>query len=165
MISIIVAVAENNSIGKENKLLWYIPHDLIRFKRITLGHSIIMGKKTWLSLPKRPLSGRRNIVITDDPNDAFEGAEMATSIESALALCDNKEEIFVIGGASIYKQFLSLCDRLYMTKVHKSFEGDVFFPVLNLLDWERVSKDDYPPDEHNDFGYTYFIFDRIRRGK
>jgi len=161
MISIIVAVAENNAIGKDNELLWHIPEDLKRFKRITLGHAMIMGKRTWLSLPKRPLPGRRNIVITDNPDDAFEGAEMATSIESALALCDLKEEIFVIGGASIYEQFLPMCDRLYLTKVHKSFEGDAFFPVMNLLEWERISRDDYPGDEKNDFGYSFLIFDRI----
>ena len=163
MISCIVAVAENYAIGKDNELLWYIPNDLKRFKRITLGHTMIMGKKTWLSLPVRPLPGRRSIIITDDPSDNFEGAEMATSIESSLKLCDLNEEIFIIGGASIYEQFLPMCDRLYLTKVHKSFEADAFFPVLNLLDWERVSKDDYPADEHNDFGYTYFIFDRIRK--
>lgn len=161
MISIIVAIAENNAIGKNNQLLWYIPDDLKRFKRLTTGHTIIMGKNTWLSLPNRPLLNRRNIVITDDPEDQFEGAEMVTSIEAALALCMPSEENFVIGGASIYKQFLPITHRLYLTKVHQSFDGDTFFPELNLLDWERVSKDDYPPDKTNDFGYSYFIFDRI----
>lgn len=162
MISIIVAVAENNAIGKNNKLLWYIPEDLKRFKRLTSGHTIIMGKNTWESLPNHPLPNRRNIVITDNPNDHFEGAEMVSSIEEALALCSKEEENFVMGGASIYQQFLPITDRLYLTKVHKSFDGDTFFPELHLLDWDRVSKDDYPPDEDNDFGYTYFIFDRIR---
>jgi len=162
MISIIVAVAENNAIGKNNQLLWHIPEDLKRFKRLTTGHTVIMGKKTWESLPFKPLPNRRNIVITDDPEDHFEGAEMATSIESAIDLSNANEENFVMGGASIYQQFLPLTDRLYLTKVHKSFEGDTFFPELNLLDWERISKDDYPPDTSNDFGYTYFIFDRIK---
>ncbi len=163
MISIIVAVAENNAIGKDNQLLWHIPDDLKRFKRLTTGHSVIMGKNTWESLPNRPLPNRRNIVITDNPNDYFEGAEMVTSIEAAKTLCVATEENFVMGGASIYQQFLPITDRLYLTKVHKSFDGDTFFPELNLLDWERVSKDDYPPDEHNDFGYTYFIFDRVTK--
>ena len=161
MISIIVAVAENNAIGKDNQLLWYIPDDLKRFKRLTTGHTVIMGKNTWKSLPNPPLPNRRNIVITDNPEDHFEGAEMVTSIESAVASCSLADENFVMGGASIYQQFLPITDRLYLTKVHKSFDGDTFFPELNLLDWERVSKDDYPPDENNDFGYTYFIFDRI----
>ncbi|MFH1296639.1 MAG: dihydrofolate reductase [Bacteroidota bacterium] len=161
MISIIVAVAENYAIGKDNKLLWHLPDDLKRFKRLTTGHSVIMGKNTWESLPKRPLPDRRNIVITDDPDDHFEGAEMVMSIDSALALCKHDDENFVMGGASIYQQFLPLADRLYLTRVHKTFDGDAFFPELNLLDWERISKDDYPPDEHNDFGYTYYIFDRI----
>lgn len=162
MISIIVAIAENNAIGKNNQLLWHLPDDLKRFKRLTTGHTIIMGKNTWFSLPHHPLPNRRNIVITDHPEDQFEGAEMVTSIEAAIALCAPSEENFVIGGASIYQQFLPVTDRLYLTKVHKSFEGDTFFPELNLLDWERVSKDDYPPDQTNDFGYTYFIFDRIK---
>lgn len=162
MISIIVAVAENYAIGKDNQLLWHIPEDLKRFKRITSGHPVIMGKRTWESLPIRPLPGRTNIVITDNPADQFEGAEKATSIAEALSLCNPDDESFVIGGASVYTQFIPLCDRLYITKVHKSFEGDVFFPMLNLLEWESVSRDDYPPDEHNDFGYTYFIFDRIK---
>ncbi|MBL7110720.1 MAG: dihydrofolate reductase [Bacteroidales bacterium] len=163
MISIIVAVAENYAIGKDNKLLWHLPNDLKRFKRLTTGYTIIMGKKTWESLPNQPLPNRRNIVITDDPDDLFEGAEMATSIETALALCDPEDENFVMGGASIYQQFLPLTDRLYLTRIHKSFDGDAFFPELNLLDWERISKDDYPPDAQNDFGYSYYIFDRIKK--
>ncbi|TSA25296.1 MAG: dihydrofolate reductase [Bacteroidetes bacterium] len=163
MISIIVAVAENYAIGKDNQLLWHLPDDMKRFKRLTTGHTVIMGKKTWESLPKRPLTDRRNIVITDDPNDHFEGAETVMSIEEALALCNPEEENFIMGGASIYQQFLPLTDRLYLTRVHKTFDGDAFFPELNLLDWERTSRDDYPPDEHNDFGYTYYIFDRIPR--
>ncbi|MFH1160604.1 MAG: dihydrofolate reductase [bacterium] len=162
MISIIVAVAENNAIGKNNDLLWHIPEDLKRFKRITSGHTVLMGKRTWESLPVHPLPNRRNIVITDNPEDVFPGAESATSIETALNLIDPEDENFVIGGASIYLQFFPLCDRLYLTKVYKIFKGDVFFPELNLLEWERISRDDYPPDEHNDFGYTYYIFDRLR---
>jgi len=163
MISIIVAIAENHAIGKDNQLLWHIPEDLKRFKRLTTGHTVIMGKNTWFSLPTRPLPNRRNIIITDDPSDHFNDAEMVTSIEGAISLCRPEEENFIIGGASIYKQFLPFTDRLYLTQVHKSFEGDTFFPDLHLLDWELISKDDYPPDEKNDFGYTYFIFDRIRR--
>ena len=162
MISIIVAVAENFTIGKDNQLLWHIPEDLKRFKRITSGHTVIMGKRTWESLPIRPLPGRRNIVITDNPSDLFEGAGIVTSIQEAVALCDPEAESFVIGGASVYAQFIPLCDRLYITKVHKSFKGDAFFPMLNLLEWESVSHDDYPPDEYNDFGYAYFIYDRVK---
>lgn len=161
MISIIVAVAENNVIGKDNNLLWHIPDDLKRFKRLTIGHTVIMGKKTWESLPKRPLPDRRNVVITDNPGDEFQGAEKALSIKGALAFCRPAEETFIMGGASVYQQFLPLTDRLYLTRVHRTFEGDAYFPQLNLLDWERISKDDYPPDSQNDFGYTYYIFDRI----
>lgn len=160
MISIIVAIAENYAIGKNNKLLWHIPGDMRYFKKITSGHAIIMGKRTYESLPKKPLPGRTNIVITDDPNDSFEGCLMATSVEDALKLCDSDKENFIIGGASIYEQFLPLAGRLYLTKVHKSFEGDVFFPKIRYDEWSLVYREDFPPDEHNDFSYSYLIYER-----
>ena len=162
MISIIVAVAQNNAIGKDNDLLWHLPDDLKYFKRITSGHPVIMGRRTWDSLPKRPLPNRRNIVISDIPGDAVEGAEIATSIEHARSLCDPAGENFIIGGASVYRQFLPLCDRLYLTKVHKDFEGDVFFPELDPSEWKLISQDDRPPDGVNDFTYSYLVYDRKR---
>jgi dihydrofolate reductase len=162
MISIIVAVAQNGAIGKNNDLLWHISEDLKRFKKLTLGHTLIMGKRTYLSLPVRPLSNRRSIVITDDPEDHFEGCDMVFSIEAALALCKPSEENFIIGGASIYRQFLPLADRLYLTKVLKDFDGDVYFPEINFNDWKIISEEQYPPDEKNDFSYTFFIYDRVR---
>jgi dihydrofolate reductase len=161
MISIIVAVAQNDAIGKNNDLLWHIPADMKRFKKLTLGHTLIMGKRTYQSLPIKPLSNRRSIVITDDPDDHFEGCLMVSSIEAALALCDPSEENFIIGGASIYRQFLPLADRLYLTKVHKDFEGDVFFPNVNYNHWKLSSEENYPPDEKNDFAYSFLIYDRI----
>lgn len=162
MISIIVAVAKNYAIGKNNTLLWHIPEDLIRFKKITTGHTIIMGKRTWESLPKRPLPNRRHIVITDIPGDHFEGAETAYSIDEAISLTDPQTENFVIGGASVYRQFLPMCNRLYLTVVYKDFEGDVFFPELNPAEWNQVSAEEHPADAQNSFSYTYFIYDRIR---
>jgi dihydrofolate reductase len=161
MISIIVAIAENMAIGKNNDLLWHIPADLKRFKQITSGHPVIMGKKTWESLPRRPLPNRRNIVITDNPGEQIEGCEMAYSIEEAIALCNPEEENFIIGGASVYRQFLPHAHRLYLTFVHKSFEADVFFPEIDFSQWKRISKEDYPPDELNDFSYSNETFDRI----
>jgi len=161
MISIIVVVAANNAIGKNNALLCHVPGDLKRFKKITTGHTVIMGKKTWESLPDQPLSNRRNIVISDDPSDRFEGAIMAFSLETALSYCLPREETFIIGGASIYSQFLPLCDRLYLTKIHQDFEGDVFFPPLNFSEWTTVSQEDFPPGEHHQFSYSFLILDRI----
>jgi len=161
MISIIVAVAQNDAIGKNNDLLWHIPADMKRFKKLTLGHTLIMGKRTYQSLPVKPLSNRQSIVITDDPDDHFEGCIMVSSIEESLKLCDPSQETFIIGGASVYRQFLPLTDRLYLTKVHQDFEGDVFFPVINYNNWKLVSEENFPRDEKNDFTYSFLIYDRV----
>ncbi len=160
MISIIVAVAEQNAIGIKNDLLAYIPQDLKRFKAITTGHTIIMGKNTYLSIPKRPLPNRRNIVISDNPNDAFEGCEMASSINDAIGKCKADEENFVIGGASVYRQFLPITDRLYLTLIQKEFEADVFFPEIHLEEWELFSKEEFPFNEALGFSFSYVTFDR-----
>jgi dihydrofolate reductase len=160
MISIIVAIAENNAIGKDNDLLWHISEDLKRFKKLTTDHKILMGKNTYLSLPKRPLPNRTSIVITDQKNESFEGTHTVYSIEEALSLCGKNEECFVIGGGMIYKQFLPLADRLYLTLVHKSFEADVFFPEINNDEWKEVSKEDFPESDDNPLGYSYVILER-----
>lgn len=125
-ISIIVAIASNNAIGKNNQLLWHVPADMKYFKKITTGHTVIMGKNTFLSLPGGPLVNRRNIVISDDPDDHFKGCVTVNSINEAIELCDEEIECFVIGGASVYRQFLPFATRLYVTKVNKSFEADTF---------------------------------------
>jgi dihydrofolate reductase len=161
MISIIVAIAENGAIGKNNDLLWHIPADMKRFKQITSGHPVIMGKRTWESLPRRPLPNRRNIVITDIPGEQVEGCEMAYSIEQAIGLCSPDEENFIIGGASVYKQFLPHAHRLYLTLVKKSFDADVFFPEIDFTRWKLISKEDFPPDEVNDFAYSNETYDRV----
>ena len=160
MLSVIVAIAENLTIGKENDLLWHIPGDLKRFKQITGGHTVIMGKRTWYSLPKRPLPNRRSLVITDIPDELIDGCIMAYSIQDAVAKCNPAEESFVIGGASIYRQFLPLAKRLYLTRVHKSFEGDVFFPEINYTEWKLISKEDFPFDEKLGFAYSYETYER-----
>jgi len=160
MISIIVAIAENYAIGKDNDLLWHIPDDLKRFKRITTGHKVIMGKKTYLSLPFRPLKNRENIVITDNPRDVFAGCTVVYSIAEAIKLCKPGEENFVIGGASVYKQFLPFTDRLYLTVIHKEFEGDVFFPDIHFEEWKPVSQENFPVDEQLGFAYSYLVYDR-----
>lgn len=163
MISIIVAIAENYAIGKDNDLLWHIPEDLKRFKKITTAHKIIMGKRTYLSLPFRPLKNRKNIVITDDPSDVFEGCTVVYSITEALAKCNPAEENFIIGGASVYRQLLPHTDRLYITWIHKDFDADVFFPEIDFKEWKIVSTEDFPGDEQLGFSYSYVVYDRISR--
>ncbi|MCX6286464.1 MAG: dihydrofolate reductase [Bacteroidetes bacterium] len=160
MLSIIVAIAENLAIGKDNDLLWHIPEDLKRFKQITGGHTIIMGKRTYYSLPKRPLHNRRSLVITDIPGEIIEGCVMAYSIEDAVAKCSPAEENFIIGGASVYRQFLPLAHCLYLTRVHKPYEGDVFFPEINFAGWNLISKEDFPFDEGLGFAFSYENYKR-----
>jgi dihydrofolate reductase len=160
MISIIVAVSEDLGIGKDNELLWRIPEDLRRFRRLTTGNVIIMGKKTWESLPKRPLPGRKNIVLTDIPDEEFEGAITAYSIEDALSRCDRDKEIFVIGGGSIYRQFMNLADRLYITHVHRKADADVYFPEIDPKTWKVIEADDFANNEGDTPPYTYTVYER-----
>lgn len=160
MISIIVAIAQNYAIGKNNELLWHISNDLKRFKKITQGHSVLMGKKTYESLPKVPLPNRKNIVITDVAGEKFEGCITVYSIEEAMQVCENDEEVFVIGGGSIYRQFLPKADKLYLTKVHKDFDADTFFPEINYDEWELTEKEDVNEDTQNDFNYTFLTYIR-----
>ena len=159
-VSIIVAVAENYAIGKDNDLLWHISDDLKRFKKITSGHKIIMGKNTYLSLPVRPLPNRTSIVITDDPTDHYEGCVMAYSIEDAIGKCDNEEECFVIGGGSVYEQFMPLADKLYITRVHKSYEADTFFPAISEEEWELTEQEDHTDEKNNGLKFSFQIYKR-----
>jgi dihydrofolate reductase len=163
MISIIVAVSDDWGIGKDNELLWNISEDLKRFKRLTTGNIVIMGKKTWESLPRRPLPGRTNIVLTDDPKEIIDGSITAYSIEDALSKCKGGEEVFVIGGGSVYRQFMPIADRLCITHVHKKAPADVYFPEIDLKIWEVVEKEDFPASETILIPYTYIIY--MRREK
>ncbi|MBT3208670.1 MAG: dihydrofolate reductase [Bacteroidetes bacterium] len=159
-ISIIVAAAENNAIGKDNKLLCYIFDDLKRFKQLTTGHKILMGKKTYESLPKGALPNRTNIVITDSANEKIEGCVMAYSITEAIELCDDTKENFIIGGGSIYSQFMEHANKLYITRIHKSFDADTFFPEINHNDWNLCSTESYEASEKNECDYSYLIYER-----
>ncbi len=159
MISIIVAVSDDWGIGRNNDLLWNIPEDLKRFKKLTTGRTIIMGKKTWESLPRRPLPNRRNVVITDVPGEQIDGAFMAYSIQDAIDKCEKGEEAFIIGGGSIYRQFLPLADRLYITHVHSKAPAEIFFPAIDLNKWEVTEKEDFPPGD-NTPPYTYTVYGR-----
>jgi dihydrofolate reductase len=159
-ISIIVAIAENYAIGKNNQLLWHISDDLKRFKALTTGHSVVMGKKTYESLPKRPLPNRTNIILTDIPGEKMDGCVMAYSIEDAVSKCSPGSECFVIGGGSVYKQFLAIANKLYITWVHKNFAADVFFPKFDLSLWHEIERHDISASPGSDFSYSYVIYER-----
>ncbi|MEI6059527.1 MAG: dihydrofolate reductase [Bacteroidota bacterium] len=146
-ISIIVAIAQNNAIGKDNQLLWHIPADLKRFKQLTTGHTIVMGKRTFESLPVRPLPNRRSVVITDTEGEEIEGCTMAYSIEDAVKKMDDDKENFIIGGGSVYRQFLPLVNQLYLTIVQKDFEADTFFDEINYSEWETIDREDHADEE------------------
>ncbi|NOR74623.1 MAG: dihydrofolate reductase [Draconibacterium sp.] len=158
-ISIIVVIAENFAIGKNNDLLFHLPNDLKHFKQITSGHTIIMGRNTLLSLPKWPLPNRRHIVITDKKDDVFEGCETVFSIDEAIEKIKNEEEAFIIGGGMIYRQFFPVAGKLYLTLVHKPFDADVFFPEINYSEWNEISCEDFQ-DKKNNFKYSYLNLER-----
>jgi len=161
MISIIVAVSEEWGIGKDNDLLWHIPEDLKRFRRLTTGNAVIMGKRTWESLPRKPLPGRKNIVLTDLPGECIDCSVTAYSVEDALSKCDSGEEAFVIGGGSVYRQFLPLADRLYITHVHRKAPANVYFPRIDMRKWKVVEKEEFR--EGNEIPYTYVIYERKKK--
>ena len=158
-ISIIVAIAQNFAIGKNNDLLFHLPNDLKRFKQITTGHPVIMGRNTLLSLPKGALPNRRNIVITDNPEEKVEGCEMVFSIEEAIDAVKNEAEAFVIGGGMIYRQFYPFSGKLYLTLVHRDFDADIYFPEIDYSEWEEFGCEDLY-DENNGFNYSYLNLKR-----
>ncbi|MGZ3754762.1 MAG: dihydrofolate reductase [Mucilaginibacter sp.] len=159
IVTIVVAIAENNAIGKDNKLLWYLPNDLKHFKTITTGHTVIMGRKTYESVGK-PLPNRRNIIITRQ-NITIDGCEVVNSIEAALALCSLENEVFIVGGAEIYRQAMPLTNRIYLTIVHQEFEADTFFPTIVANEWKEVYREDHEPDNKNLIPYSFITFERV----
>ena len=160
MISIIVAVAANNVIGGENKLLWHIKEDLQRFKSLTSGHAVIMGRKTWESLG-RPLPNRTNIVITRNPDYKPEGALVTSSLESALELAGQDEEKFIIGGGEIYRQAMALADKLYITHVECSYEGDTTFPEILAEQWRVAEEVRFERGEKYEYPFRFTNYERI----
>jgi dihydrofolate reductase len=158
-LSIIVAIAQNNAIGKDNQLLWHLSEDLKRFKKLTTGKTVIMGKKTYESLPFRPLPNRKNIVLSDNNADVIPGCIMANSIPQAIELADDGEN-FIMGGGSIYKQFLPVANRLYLTIVYHDFEADTFFPEINFNEWKTLEESEIFTDEANGLSYKYITYER-----
>lgn len=160
MVSIIVAVAENGTIGDKNALLWHIREDMIHFRTITSGHPVIMGRKTFESIG-RALPKRSNVVITRG-DASFEGCEVAHSLEKAIAMFPAEEEVFIIGGAQIYAQALPLADRLYLTVVHRSYEGDTSFPQLDLTQWEEFEREEFERGEEFEYPFSFINYKRKR---
>ena len=161
MISIIVAIAENYAIGKKGDLLCHMPADLKHFKEVTSGKAVLMGERTFWSLPKHPLPNRRNIVLTDVPGKTFEGAEAVYSLEELCAKVSPDEEAFVIGGGMVYRQMMPLADKLYITHIHHSWEdADTFFPEIKESEWKLLSAERHPADDKNPFDYTFAEYGR-----
>ena len=161
MISLIAAVAQNRALGKDGQLLWHLPEDMRYFRETTRGKPVIMGRKTWESLPDvfRPLRGRRNIVISRNPAYDAPGATLAGSLEEAVRLAQDDAEVFVIGGAEIYRQALPLAQRLYLTEVARDFDADAFFPEFSASDWTEISRSTAKNGAGLDF--TFAVYQRI----
>lgn len=153
-ISLIVAVAENGVIGKTGVMLpWRLPADLKRFKEVTMGHPIIMGRKTYETIG-RPLPGRQNIIVTRNPDYKADGCEVVSSLPEALEAAKNSEEAFIIGGGQLFEQALPLADKLYLTLVHASPDGDVFFHY-DPADWQEISNEPHEADDKNQYPYSF----------
>jgi len=163
-LSIIAAMSANRVIGSNNDLPWRLPADWKHFKNLTMGHHLIMGRKTFESIG-RPLPGRTTVVITRQTGYAPEGVLVAHSVEQALQMAAGDDEVFVAGGAQIYQQMLPRADRLYLTSVHEEFEGDTNFPEFEESDWELISEEGYAPDEKNHYPYSFLIYERRSRQK
>ncbi len=159
ILSILVAVAENGVIGREGRLPWHLPDDLRRFKRLTTGHAIVMGRRTYESIG-RALPGRRSIVLSRDARFASPGIEIARSLDAALAACAGEEEVFVIGGESLFRKALPKADRIYLTRVHDRPAGDVCFPDFDESAWDRAESEEHAADEHHEHPFTFLTYRR-----
>ena len=157
-ITIIAAVSENNVLGKNNKLIWHIPDDLKRFKKLTLGHSVIMGRKTFESITQ-PLPQRKNIILTRNKNYKAKGALIAHNVKEALNFCENDNQPFIIGGGEIYKLFMNISNKIELTRIHKSYDGDAFFPEILEEKWKLVKskKNNLNKTKIINFSYLTYI--------
>ena len=162
MLSIIVAISENNAIGKAGDLLCYLPDDLKHFKALTMGATVVMGKKTFFSLPRRPLPNRRNIVLTRDESFQYENTEVAHSIEELQKMLTADEKVFIIGGGEVYRQFMPLATELHITHIHHTWEdADTFFPEIDPTLWQCVSEERHEADEKHDYAFTFATYKRV----
>lgn len=154
----IAAISENNAIGKNQQLLCHMPTDMKRFKALTTGHAVIMGRKTFESLP-HPLPNRQNIILTTDSEAVYAGCFVCRSMEAALTLCEPETEVFIIGGAQVYGQAIDWADKMYITRIHHCFDdATTFFPEVNWNQWEEVEREEYPADEKNPYPFTFLTY-------
>lgn len=161
-VNIIAAIAQDNAIGNDNKLLYWLPNDLKRFKALTTGHTIIMGRKTFESLPKGALPNRRNIVLSRSQVQ-YPGAETFPSLETALAACTTDEQVYIIGGASVYQQAMAFADKLCLTQIDDTpTQADAYFPQIDKSQWKQVSCEPHPVDEKHAYPYTFVDYTRVR---
>lgn len=163
-IALIAAMDSKGLIGVNNDIPWHIPHDLKRFKRITSGHTVIMGRKTFESL-SAPLPNRRNIVVTSDRSYSKPGIEVVFSIEDALKVADRKEENFVVGGAAIYEQFLPFANKLYFTYIKGVFTGDTYFPKVDFKNWKMIEEEAHETEGENPVKFVYQTFERSNQSQ
>ncbi|MEJ4089515.1 dihydrofolate reductase [Galbibacter orientalis] len=160
MITMIAAAAENNALGKDNDLVWHLPDDFKRFKKLTTGHAIIMGRKTYESFPS-PLPDRKHIIITRQKDyKPADGCIVVNNVEAAIKEATDDEQPFIIGGGEIYKLALPFSDKIELTRVHGTFEADAYFPEINTKDWELVSEEHHEKDEKHNYSFTYLTYIR-----
>ncbi len=160
-VSAVVAASENGVIGREGGLPWHVSSDLKLFKEITLGKPVIMGRRTWESLPRKPLPGRRNIVITRQADFVAEGAELVHSVDEALAVCAGEADVSIIGGGQVYAEAMSRTDRIYLTRIHLEVDGDTFLPELKASEWHEVERRRFARGERDDAAFTLIVMDRV----
>jgi dihydrofolate reductase len=161
ILTLIVAVADNGVIGRQNELPWRLPEDLKRFKALTMGKPIVMGRKTFDSIGK-PLPGRTNIVITRQADLSLPGCVVVDSLAAALTAAGKVDEVMVIGGGEIYRQALPQADRVHQTEVHAAIDGDARFPALNAQQWHEIAREDYAEDERHAHAYSFVTLERVR---
>ncbi len=158
-VALVVAMDEQGLIGRGNRLPWRLPADLRHFKAVTLGKAVVMGRRTYESIG-RPLPGRTNIVITQSPDYQAPGCRIAHSVDEAMGLAGDSEEVMIIGGAVLYEACLSLAQRIYLTRIHHTFSGDTYFPALDPAHWHQAARADHQPDGDNPFPYSFIVLER-----
>ena len=160
MITIIAAISENNALGKDNKLLWHLPDDFKRFKKVTTGHNVIMGRKTFESIGKKALPNRTNIIITHQRSYDASCIILADSLRKAIRIAENDKNPYILGGGTIYKEAIKIADRLDLTIVHHEFEADTFFPEIDPEIWKEVSREFHPKDDKHKYDFSFVMYER-----
>lgn len=161
MITIIAAISENNALGKDNQLLWHLPDDFKRFKKVTTGHHVIMGRKTFESIGKKALPKRTNIIITRQKSYDASCIVLADSLKTALRIAQTDSNPFILGGGTIYKEAMKYADKLDLTRVHHNFDADTFFPEIDLKIWKEVKREFHSKDEKHGYDFSFVTYERI----